>query len=331
MNSANYSYPKVAVLMACYNGSSFIEQQILSIIMQKCVQLEIFIQDDQSNDNTVAIVERLRSKYSNITFLGISTRNSEGAAANFFEIIKFVDMEKFDYVALSDQDDVWMEDKLERAISRLNMYNCDGYSCPTIAFWPGGKKLPLKQVKKTRKLDFLFEGAGQGCTFVLNTNTSKKVQTFLKRHPDCDKVYYHDWLIYMLVRSWDLKWHFDDVAKIYYRQHAVNDTGARIGAKALLSRASRIKSGWYTEQILHMSKISGNVMTPCPVKANFLWTLSQKRSSIRRIQLSLIIAKHGRRRFSDRCLLTLLTIFGCVLNHNASELKKDEMSKYENT
>src|SRR5262249_29950555 len=98
--------------------------------------------------------------------------------------------------------------------------------------------------------DFLFEGAGQGCTFVLTAALYEKVRSFLAANqPLTRSLHFHDWLIYALARSWGQPWYFDARPSMRYRQHAGNDTGARGTLDGIVRRLARIRDGWYRTQL----------------------------------------------------------------------------------
>ncbi len=99
---------KVSIVVCTYNGSRYIRQQLDSIINQTYPLYEIIIQDDLSSDDTETIVKEYIQKYPYISFFKNSKRL--GYNLNF----KTASMKATgDFVALSDQDDVWMPQKIE--------------------------------------------------------------------------------------------------------------------------------------------------------------------------------------------------------------------------
>jgi rhamnosyltransferase len=111
--------PKFAILLAACNGEAWIEDQLVSILNQSHISLDIFICIDWSKDSTFLIVKKLKNEYKNIYLL--SYRNKFGSAAkNFFNLIKRINLKKYDFIAFSDQDDIWLPNKLYRAYQILN-------------------------------------------------------------------------------------------------------------------------------------------------------------------------------------------------------------------
>ena len=108
----------VQVIMSTYNGEKYIEEQIQSIFNQKECNVSLLVRDDGSTDKTIEIVKELSLKYNIKLIQGENLR----AAKSFLEAIKFTDEEN-DFFAFSDQDDVWLDDKLLNAIKCIEKYN----------------------------------------------------------------------------------------------------------------------------------------------------------------------------------------------------------------
>ena len=127
----------VAVLLTAFNGIKWIEEQVESIFYQKDVNIDIYISIDLSNDGTYEWCQELALKNSNVNILPYGNHFG-GAAKNFYRLIKEVDICKYDYISLADQDDIWLPDKISRAIKIINVRGLDGYSSNVIAFWEDG-------------------------------------------------------------------------------------------------------------------------------------------------------------------------------------------------
>nr|WP_281365982.1 glycosyltransferase [Halovulum dunhuangense] len=155
--------PRVAVLMATFNGERWIEAQIASILASEGVAVHVFVSDDLSTDRTVEIARA--AGRARLTVLPPLRQGS--AARNFFRLLRDVDWSGFDHVALSDQDDIWRADKLSRATARIRADGLDAYSSDITAFWPDGRRRYIRKSHKQRRLDHLFESGGPGNTFVL--------------------------------------------------------------------------------------------------------------------------------------------------------------------
>ncbi|MBN2919155.1 MAG: glycosyltransferase [Lactobacillus sp.] len=107
---------KISVVMTTYNGEKYIEEQLDSIQRQTRLPDEVLIFDDCSSDNTVEVVQKYIKK--NLTVGWKIERNikNKGWKKNFYDGIKEA---TGDYVFLSDQDDIWIPDKIEMMVEVL--------------------------------------------------------------------------------------------------------------------------------------------------------------------------------------------------------------------
>ena len=130
---------KIAILLAAYNGEKFISEQLNSIFNQSYTPSKIFVSIDKSKDQTLKIVERYRSKHKNIEIVSKNIKFGS-SYLNFINLLNLKNLKKYDFVALSDQDDIWLKNKIKYAINKLNKKKYDCYSSDVIAFWENGKK-----------------------------------------------------------------------------------------------------------------------------------------------------------------------------------------------
>ena len=249
---------RFAVLLAAYNGEAWLDEQVQSILRQTSVVIDLFISVDKSTDNTKHLVEDLCRKYSNITQLPYGKRYGS-ASRNFFRLISDVDFSSYDYIAISDQDDIWLDVKLKRAADVLKKYDVAAYSSDVIAFWEDfPKRQIIKKSYRQKKWDFFFESAGPGCSYVLKQSAALKVQEVIRsNHNAVQAIDLHDWLIYAIVRCMGLTWYIDDQATLLYRQHSSNEFGVNSGLAAWKKRFDQIQSGWYKGQIRCLLQLCG--------------------------------------------------------------------------
>ena len=154
----------LVVLLAAYNGEHYIRQQIQTILKQAYKPSKILISVDQSTDKTLSIIKDYAKEYSEIEIIS-SGKRFGSSAANFINLLISVDLTDVNYICLADQDDLWNEDKLQKAIQKLQK-GYDGYSSNVEAFWEDGRKKVLFKNQPQQLYDHLFESAGPGCTFV---------------------------------------------------------------------------------------------------------------------------------------------------------------------
>lgn len=126
MNYNKANVKTISVVMCTYNGENYIREQLDSILRQTHAADEIIIQDDCSTDNTYNILCEYQQKY---PFVHVyRNKINKGINSNFFNAISKA---TGDYIAISDQDDVWEDYKLELQIQNIgNKLLCSGRSTP---------------------------------------------------------------------------------------------------------------------------------------------------------------------------------------------------------
>ena len=243
--------------MAAYNGRAWLQEQINSILNQKAVDITLFISTDTSSDGTEEWIDKFIKRESKVQVLPHGHRFGS-AASNFFRLIRDVDFSDFDYIAFSDQDDIWHPDKLSRAIEMLKKTNSDGYSGNVTAFWPDGRQKLIDKAQPQTEWDYLFESAGPGCTFVMPQKLAFEVQKFVRTNKEAmSSVWIHDWFIYAFARSHGYQWYIDKYPSMLYRQHGNNQIGTNTGYKALLHRMQFVLSGKALEQSSLLATLYG--------------------------------------------------------------------------
>lgn len=289
---------KIGILLAAYNGERYITEQLQSILKQTFKPSKILVNIDQSVDRTFSIMQEYENKNPEIKIIN-TKRRFGSAAGNFINLLIYADLSDIDYIALADQDDVWKENKLERAIKKIEQ-GFDGYSSNVEAFWEDGRKQVLVKNQPQKKLDYLFESAGPGCTYVMSKKLALKLQQFLNNGYFNQLHNYHDWLIYAFARSNDFKWHIDSYPCVEYRQHDTNVFGANVGIMAFISRSKRVLSGEGID-------FSFRLMKELNVQDSFIQSLFP----VSRINLFRLAfrAKLCRRRIRDQ----IYFFFACVL------------------
>lgn len=304
--------PRVLVLMATYNGYPWIQEQLESILSQKSVDIYVLIRDDGSDDGTLDLLKKNYYERENIE-IRYSKKSGGSAGNNFRSLYTECDLTNFDYVALSDQDDIWQPDKIKNAILVLENNAADGYSSAVEAVWPNGRKKVIQQSQRKSRNDFLYEGCGQGCTCVVRVDVFKKTSDFCKSNPELvETLHYHDWLLYLLTRVYGYRWVFDKKSYVKYRQHNKNEIGVRSGIFSAFMRFQKIRNGWLSKQIiaaLKIAKTANPLFTPENAR---LIKKYGKINYLARILLCNHIYMYGRRRHSDRLILVLAALVGWI-------------------
>lgn len=117
---------KVSVVMCTYNGAAFLREQLDTIINQTYPIYEIIVQDDGSTDETINILESYKERYPIVKLY--KNVDGRGVNTNFFSALKRA---TGDYIAISDQDDIWELDKIEKQITFIGeSWLCFHFSKP---------------------------------------------------------------------------------------------------------------------------------------------------------------------------------------------------------
>ncbi len=284
---------RIAVLLTVYNGREFLEEQLQSILQQQGVKLHIFISVDLSTDNSYQWCCDFASKHPQMTVLTYGQKFG-GAAINFYRLIKEVNFSDYDFVALSDHDDIWLADKLLTACTTLIEGNYDAYSGNVMAFWQDGRQHLINKALPQRKYDYLFEAAGPGCTYVLRTEPMLLFkQLIISKWLLAEQVGLHDWFIYAFFRSQSLQWFIDSNYKLLYRQHTENQVGINKGWQANNKRLALLRNGWCKQQVINIA----DLITEQNLNVHSRLTIIKNIGQLRR-------------RFRDRCILFMIVLTG---------------------
>ena len=100
---------KVNIVLSTYNGARFLAEQLESIQKQTFTDWQLLIRDDGSTDTTPKIISEFVASDPRIRFINEHDRQNVGVIKNFFTLVKY---DVADYYFFSDQDDVWLPDKL---------------------------------------------------------------------------------------------------------------------------------------------------------------------------------------------------------------------------
>ena len=213
---------KIVVLLSTYNGEKYLKEQIDSILNQKSShQIDLLVRDDGSSDGTIEILKSYEAQYSDR--VKVNFEKNIGYIHSFFELIRMA--EGYDYYALSDQDDIWLEDKIEIAIKTCEAQE---YEEPLLygssSFLVNDKLEIMGETQKNLRGitwdNLLIQNFFPGHTQVFNDALCK----ILKAEVDCSKIYVHDfWITYMAFLHGTAI--FDNESHTYYRQHGTNTVG----------------------------------------------------------------------------------------------------------
>lgn len=255
-------HPKVAVLLAAYNGMQWIEEQLVSILDQSAVDVTVYISIDPSTDGTETWCAAYAAGHPEVLVLP-TAGSFGGASRNFFRLMRDVDFEGYDFVAFADQDDVWYSNKLLRATQAIQVRRIEAYSSNVTAFWSDGSAHVLDKAQSQVAWDFLFEAAGPGCTYVMSKTLADALKaSMLANWQQLQDVSLHDWYCYAFARSHGYRWYIDPEPSMDYRQHERNQVGANKGLSPLIARYKIIHDGWWFNQVQLIALLVGQGADP---------------------------------------------------------------------
>ncbi|MDX9856115.1 MAG: glycosyltransferase [Candidatus Moranbacteria bacterium] len=129
-------YPKVAVIMTCYNSAKYIEKSIDSILNQTYKNLELIIVDDCSTDNSIKLIEGIKKRDNRVKLIKNKFNRGTYWSKNF--AILFSDA---DFITTQDSDDTSNASRIELQIKKLLNNNADVATCNYIRVDGKGKKI----------------------------------------------------------------------------------------------------------------------------------------------------------------------------------------------
>ena len=202
---------KVSVAMATYNGEKYIKEQIETILNNLDDKDELVISDDGSSDMTIEIINKINDK--RITLL---EGPKKGLKKNFENAIKNT---TGDVIFLSDQDDIWMEIKVEKVLECFNNNNYILIQHDAIVVDEKDKVIYESFAEhrkvKTGVIKNLIKNSYHGCCIAFRKELIKEIL------PIPDNVYLHDeWI--GIVAELNGKTYFLNEKLIKYRRHSEN-------------------------------------------------------------------------------------------------------------
>lgn len=228
--------------MSTYNGEQFLAEQLQSIEDQTHKNWHLVISDDGSSDNTLAIAKQFQTKWGSDR-LEIRQGPQQGFCLNFLSMACDATI-KADLYAFSDQDDVWMADKLERAIAYVEENN--------------ESQLPRAYGGRTQIVDENLKPLGFSPEFTLprsfrnalvqsiaggNTMMFNQAAKELLEKAGLQKVVSHDWWLYQIVKGAGGIFYYDPKPALLYRQHTNAVVGANSSFKARIDRIFFVFTG----------------------------------------------------------------------------------------
>jgi glycosyltransferase involved in cell wall biosynthesis len=221
---------EIDILLATCNGAQFLEEQLDSLFRQTIKSFHLIVRDDCSDDSTLDIVERFRSRYSDSVEIH---RNAlrQGACRNFSLLTQ---QSVAPYFAFCDQDDIWHSEKLELSLRAMKtLEHRHGMDTPAIVFtdvavvnesadiispsmWQAMRVVPERLTFGSE----LVQNLVTGCT-VLGNRSLLKLGS-----PVSADAYMHDYWFGLVATAFGVVYPLR-IVTANYRQHSNNAIGAK--------------------------------------------------------------------------------------------------------
>ena len=248
---------KINIVMSTYNGEQFLAEQIDSIQQQTFKDWQLLIRDDGSSDQTPEIIKSFVAQDPRIVFINEYDRENFGVIKNFFTLIKH---DKADYYFFSDQDDVWLEDKLETMLAAARQYPDQLPLMVYTDLCVVDQNLQVMNQSMIRSqshhantelVQELTENTVTGGVAMINHALAERWRTL-------DNIIMHDWYLAVLATAIGKLVYIDQPGELY-RQHDNNVLGARTFTKRLktwLSGPSKmLEKYWW---LIHASQVQAD-------------------------------------------------------------------------
>jgi glycosyltransferase involved in cell wall biosynthesis len=237
MSSNSNKFPRVCVILAYFNGSKYLKEQLHSIDCQEGVEVELVIVDDCSDLQEFDYLKQ-QVKLLKVKTKVIKNPRNLGSTDTYLSSLTKV-ISKFDFYAFADQDDIWLENKLSVAIDKIlkeDRIKPTLYGSRTRIMWSDGSLGPLSQKRKSPSFrNALSQSLAGGNTMVFCDKAAKLLAKSYKKNVTYSA---HDWWCYILITGADGKVVFDNEPYILYRQHERNLIGEN---NSFVSKVRRFK------------------------------------------------------------------------------------------
>ena len=249
---------KVLVLMSTYNGEKYLREAIDSILNQTNVEVSLLVRDDGSKDATQDILQ----KYQNQNKLKWYCGKNLGAQMSFMDLI-FQAEEGWDFYAFADQDDVWLNQKLSKAIEHLSKLSAP---CRLYTGTPQFVDESLQPVAAEYKIpskpytfpQAFIKNMAIGCTMVMDEALLRMVKAYRPK-----SVPMHDRWVYLICLGMGGKLFYDHEPYLLYRRHENNASGEKKSFDRWKARFNRLfqEKGSIFNIALEFDRGFGNVLS----------------------------------------------------------------------
>lgn len=220
---------QIDILLSTYNGNKYLQELLISIITQTYQNWQLIIRDDGSTDVTIDIIQRFAKKFPSKIIYIDDDYNNLGPSQSFSKLMQY---SKANFIMFCDQDDIWLNNKIELTIEKMLLLEEESPITPLLVHTDltvvdkdlqviSNSFLNYQKINPAYKNlnNLLLQNIATGCTMMINRQLKELA------HPIPDQAIMHDWWI-ALVASIHSGVHHINASPILYRQHGENNIGA---------------------------------------------------------------------------------------------------------
>lgn len=241
-------HPPITIAMATFNGARFLPQQLASFAAQSDQNWRLLASDDGSSDRTLSVLENFAGERPSGQ-VQITQGPSKGATQNFLHLVQQADPDG--WFAFSDQDDVWLKDKLAIASTFLSQQSGPAVYAArtTICDEDLNVLAPAPHFSRPLALrNALIQACMPGNTIVANAQALQILQAAAPAAIAAD-IISHDWWVYQIMSAAGARLTRDANQVLLYRQHPRNVMGRNDTAKAKAARFSMLFDGSFARWV----------------------------------------------------------------------------------
>ena len=222
---------KIHILLSTYNGEQFLAEQIQSIQNQTVQDWKLLIRDDGSRDRTREIIQEFVAQDSRIHWINENESKNLGVIKSFHNLAQF---EEADVYFFSDQDDVWLPQKLELSLAEARKYPAE---MPLLVYMD---LTVVNQDLEVLSSSMIRSQSGHANTELVQELTENTVtggvamvnHALIQLWNQTEDILMHDWYLALLATAFGKLVYIDQPGELY-RQHEHNVLGARTWSKRI--------------------------------------------------------------------------------------------------
>ena len=274
----------VTILLCTRNGMPWLPEQLQSLLEQEHENWSLWISDDGSQDGVLSCREDFAARHPG-RIARIVSGPCAGSAANFLSLLCHPEL-PVGLTALCDQDDVWLPQRLSRAVAALR----EETGRPAV--WAAryvvcneklaGGTISRRWLRQPGFPNALLQNILSSHTLTLNAEALRLV---IRAGPRA--VPHHDWWIYLLLSGAGARIIHDDEAVLLYRQHGHNTVGARHGLEARIRRLRWLLDGtfqgWNQRNLFALNEVR-DLLTPLSRDLLQQWSTLPEQGHVSRLR-----------------------------------------------